>query len=74
MKESNLTRREFLATASAGALAAVAVGAVPACGNVNKRAGNLAVLGGEPVITKSDRKSTRLNSSHIPLSRMPSSA
>ena len=26
------------------------------------------------VVTKLDRKSTRLNSSHIPLSRMPSSA
>ena len=26
------------------------------------------------VITPTDRKSTRLNSSHIPLSRMPSSA
>ena len=25
-------------------------------------------------ITEADRKSTRLNSSHIPLSRMPSSA
>ena len=25
-------------------------------------------------VTKADRKSTRLNSSHIPLSRMPSSA
>ena len=28
----------------------------------------------EPLLTRSDRKSTRLNSSHIPLSRMPSSA
>ena len=27
-----------------------------------------------PVKGRSDRKSTRLNSSHIPLSRMPSSA
>ena len=27
-----------------------------------------------PVIAVADRKSTRLNSSHIPLSRMPSSA
>ena len=35
------------------------------------------ILEGEPGIGKSsvlDRKSTRLNSSHIPLSRMPSSA
>ena len=28
----------------------------------------------EPPIADGDRKSTRLNSSHIPLSRMPSSA
>ena len=28
----------------------------------------------QPVYTGTDRKSTRLNSSHIPLSRMPSSA
>ena len=31
-------------------------------------------LNEEMGISKSDRKSTRLNSSHIPLSRMPSSA
>ena len=33
-------------------------------------------LGGQPFIyaINEDRKSTRLNSSHIPLSRMPSSA
>ena len=43
--------------------------------------GSAILLGGEPGIGKStlmmqiaDRKSTRLNSSHIPLSRMPSSA
>ncbi|MCK4965683.1 DegT/DnrJ/EryC1/StrS family aminotransferase [bacterium] len=52
MKENNLSRRKFLATASAGAIAAIAAGVVPACGNVNKRAGNLAVLGGQPVRTK----------------------
>ena len=34
--------------------------------------GNIASSPGTP--TRSDRKSTRLNSSHIPLSRMPSSA
>ena len=31
-------------------------------------------MGYKPSDTPSDRKSTRLNSSHIPLSRMPSSA
>ena len=43
----------------------------------NKRLNILAVYGGvkiEPQMRKLDRKSTRLNSSHIPLSRMPSSA
>ena len=34
--------------------------------------GDSATVGGKPL--KKDRKSTRLNSSHIPLSRMPSSA
>ena len=32
------------------------------------------LIGGEDLIVSRDRKSTRLNSSHIPLSRMPSSA
>ena len=31
-------------------------------------------FGTDPQVTEADRKSTRLNSSHIPLSRMPSSA
>ena len=34
----------------------------------------LALASGMAAITYADRKSTRLNSSHIPLSRMPSSA
>ena len=34
----------------------------------------MARAGGIAVLHKKDRKSTRLNSSHIPLSRMPSSA
>ena len=34
----------------------------------------LEVSKSEPVLENIDRKSTRLNSSHIPLSRMPSSA
>ena len=31
-------------------------------------------LGGQPYMVDIDRKSTRLNSSHMPKSRMPSSA
>ena len=37
-----------------------------------KQAGQAGAV--KPVEEKKDRKSTRLNSSHIPLSRMPSSA
>jgi len=50
MKKNNLTRRQFLGTASAGAIAAVASGGITAYGN--KKAGELAVLGGNPVRTK----------------------
>ena len=32
------------------------------------------ILDGQPLVDKADRKSTRLNSSHYALSRMPSSA
>jgi dTDP-4-amino-4,6-dideoxygalactose transaminase len=49
MKASDLTRRQFIAAASAGSLAAVASRTVPAYGNITKRAGKLAILGGEPV-------------------------
>ena len=35
---------------------------------------NGAAAHSNPIILDADRKSTRLNSSHIPLSRMPSSA
>ena len=37
-------------------------------------AGLIAFLGKDGSVYRIDRKSTRLNSSHIPLSRMPSSA
>ncbi len=50
MKKNNLTRRQFLGTASAGTIAAVSSGGITAYGN--KKAGELAVLGGNPVRTK----------------------
>ncbi|MHC4463138.1 MAG: DegT/DnrJ/EryC1/StrS family aminotransferase [Planctomycetota bacterium] len=53
MNKNNLTRREFLATASTGTIAAVASGGVPAYGNISNKAGKLAILGGKPVRTKS---------------------
>lgn len=48
MANSELTRRQFIAAASAGSLAAASK-TVPAYGNVTKKAGKLAILGGEPV-------------------------
>lgn len=48
MDKNDLTRRQFIA-ASAGSLAAVASGTIPAYANITKKAGKLAILGGEPV-------------------------
>jgi len=52
MNRKNLTRREFLATASTGTIAAVAAGAVPAYANVAKKASKPAILGGQALRTK----------------------
>ncbi|MHC4593887.1 MAG: DegT/DnrJ/EryC1/StrS family aminotransferase [Planctomycetota bacterium] len=52
MNKNDLTRRQFLATASAGSVAVVAAGAIPSYGNRSKRASKLAILGGRPVRTK----------------------
>jgi len=52
MNINNITRRQFIAAASAGSLAAVASGAIPAYGNLSKKAGKLAILGGRPIRTK----------------------
>jgi dTDP-4-amino-4,6-dideoxygalactose transaminase len=49
MNKNDLTRRQFIAAASAGSLAAVASGTIPAYGNITKKAGKLAILGGKPV-------------------------
>ena len=49
MTSGDWTRRDFLAAASAGSLAAVTSRTVPAYGNLTKKAGKLAILGGEPV-------------------------
>jgi len=48
MDKNDLTRRQFIA-ASAGSLAAVTSGSIPAYGNITKKAGKLAILGGKPV-------------------------
>jgi perosamine synthetase len=48
MAKGEWTRRQFIAAVSAGSLAA-ASRTVPAYGNVAKKAGKLAILGGEPV-------------------------
>ena len=52
MNKKNVTRRQFMATASAGALAAVASGVIPAYGNLSKKASKLAIQGGQPVRAK----------------------
>ena len=52
MSKNDLTRRQFLATASAGSFAAVTSRAMPAYANVSRKASKLAVLGGRPVRTK----------------------
>ena len=49
MKEDELSRRRFLAAASATSLAAVAGPTIHSYGDVTRRAGKLAILGGEPV-------------------------
>jgi perosamine synthetase len=49
MKEHDLNRRQFLAAASIGSLAAVTSATLPAYADVTKKAGKLAILGGEPV-------------------------
>jgi len=49
MGKNDLTRRQFIAAASAGSLAAVASRTIPAYGNITKKASKLAILGGEPV-------------------------
>jgi len=52
MDINNITRRQFIAAASAGSLAAVTSGAIPAYGNLSGKAGKPAILGGRPVRTK----------------------
>ena len=49
MAHHNLTRRQFIAAASAGSLASVASKTIPAYGNITNKASKLAILGGEPV-------------------------
>ncbi len=49
MTSGDWTRRQFIAAASAGSLAAAASTTVPAYGNLAKKASKLAILGGEPV-------------------------
>jgi dTDP-4-amino-4,6-dideoxygalactose transaminase len=49
MAKNDLTRRQFIAAASAGSLVGAASRAIPAYGNITKKASKLAILGGEPV-------------------------
>lgn len=52
MKKKSFTRRRFIAAVSAGSVAAVATGAIPALGGITilpQSKGKLAILGGDPV-------------------------
>jgi len=49
MTGKDLTRRQFIAAASAGSLAAVSSKTIPAYGNLTPKASKLAILGGDPV-------------------------
>jgi perosamine synthetase len=52
MKKKDFTRRHFIATVSAGSVAAVASSAIPSFGNISfmsQSNGKLAILGGNPV-------------------------
>ena len=52
MKRKDFSRRRFIATVSAGSVAAVASGAIPSFGNITiipQANGKLAILGGNPV-------------------------
>jgi len=49
MVKHNLTRRQFIAAASAGSFAGVVSKTIPSYANITKNAGKLAILGGEPV-------------------------
>ncbi len=52
MDENILTRRQFMAAVSAGSLAAVVSNTIPAYGNLSRKAGKLAIQGGQPVRAK----------------------
>jgi perosamine synthetase len=52
MSRNHLTRRQFLATASTGAIAAAVSGTIPAFANAAKKAGKAAILGGSPLRAK----------------------
>jgi len=54
MDGKRLTRRQFIAAASAGSLAGIASRTIPSYGNIAKKASKLAILGGEPVRKKKD--------------------
>jgi perosamine synthetase len=52
MNFNRITRRQFIAAASAGSVATVAARAIPAYGDLDKKAIKLAILGGKPIRTK----------------------
>ena len=51
MEKNNLSRRQFIATTSIGAIGAIVTTGAPSCGELNNVSGKLAMLGGSPVRT-----------------------
>jgi dTDP-4-amino-4,6-dideoxygalactose transaminase len=49
MKPNDLSRRDFLTAASAGSLLAMTSASIPAYADLTRKAGKLAILGGEPI-------------------------
>ena len=52
MNGQHMTRRQLMSAASAGTLAALAAGTIPAYGNLTNKAAKLAMHGGKPLRTK----------------------
>jgi len=52
MDKKNITRRKFIAIASAGTASTVAARGINIFGNIDRKASTLAILGGDPIRTK----------------------
>ena len=72
--ETNVSRRDFLKGSIVVALGAAGAATLSSCAGGDAAAKADSAVATAPDTAWADRKSTRLNSSHLKLSRMPSSA